>query len=194
MLNKLIEAKKKQFSKEGYLQFSDAEIDQLDAKSIDQIENAFKGYGILKLPLKEIEFFNWLKENDEAVWIDLWETDEDPYNISIEFLHHFIEDENGFPICDLENEDNYWFCMKHIKPKGKQHFEEINQKLKNKQKLNIEELLLYEIVQNSIDIWHFSYRYKIDLKKAKELIDDLHANDILVHLSDREDLFKYIDF
>jgi hypothetical protein len=194
MINELIEIKKKQYSEEGFLQFSDSEIDQLDAKGIDQIENAFKGYGILKLPPKEIEFFDWLKENDEAVWIDLWETDEDPYKISIEFLHHFIKDENGFPICDLENEDNYWFCMKHIKPKGKQHFEEINQKLKNNQKLNFKELLLYEIVQNSIDIWHFSYRYKIDLKKAKELIDDLHANDILVHLSDREDLLKYIDF
>ena len=194
MIDKLIEQKKKQFSEKSYIQFSDSEIAQLDEKNILQIEKEFKGFGILKLPPKEIDFFEWLKENDEAVWIDLWETDDDPYKISFEFLHHLIKDENGFPICDLENEENYWFCVKHIKPKGKQNFEGINLKLKNNQKLNFEELLLYEIVQNSIDIWHFSYRYKIDLKKAKELVDELHTNDILVHLADREDLVKYIDF
>jgi len=194
IIYKLIESKKKQFSEKGFIQFTDSEIINLDEKSIQQIEKVFKGYGILKLPQKEIVFFEWLKENDEAVWNDLWNTDDEPYKISIEFLHHFINDENGFPICDLENEDNYWFSVKHIKPKGKQNFEEINQKLKTNQKLNLEELLLYEIVQNSIDIWHFSYRYKIDLDKVKELVEELHKNDILVHLTNREDLVKYIDF
>ncbi len=194
MINKLIEQKKKQYSELGYIQFSDSEISNINQKSIDLIEKAFKGYGLLKLPPKEIAFFEWLKENDRAVWNDLWEADDDPYKISIEFLHHFIKDENGFPICDLENEDNYWFSVKHIKPKGKQHFEEINLKLKINQKLNLEELLLYEIVQNSIDIWHFCYRYRTDLDKAKGLVAKLHKNDILVHLTDREDLVKYIDF
>jgi len=194
MIDNLIESKKKQYSELGYIQFEDSEISGLNQKLIEQIEKAFKGYGLLKLPPKEIAFFEWLKEIDEPIWNDLWESDDDPYKISIEFLHHFINDENGFPICDLENEDNYWFCIKHIKPKGKQNFESINLKLNSRQKLNIEELLLYEIAQNSIDIWHFCYRYKIGLDKAKELIAELHKNDILVHLTDRDDLVKYIDF
>ena len=194
MTDKLIELKKKQYEESGYIQFSDSEISNLTTKSIEEIEKAFKGYGLLKLPPKEIAFFEWLKENDENVWDDLWEIDDEPYNVSIEFLHHFINDENGFPICDLGNEDNYWFSVKHIKPKGKQNFESINMKLKNRQKLTIEELLLYEIVQSSIDIWHFCFRYKIDLNKAKGLVAELHKNDILVHLTDRDDLIKYIEF
>jgi len=193
MTDKLIKSKKKQYSELGYIQFDDTEISKLTQKSIEDIEKAFKGYGLLKLPPKEIAFFEWLKENDENVWNDLWECDDEPYKISIEFLHHFLNDENGFPICDLENEDNYWFSVKHIKPKGKQNFESINMKLKSRQKLTLEELLLYEIVQSSIDIWHFCYRYKIDLDKAKGLVTELHKNDILVHLTDREDLVKYID-
>jgi hypothetical protein len=194
MIDKIIESKKKKFSEKGYIQLSDSEISNLDGKSIQQIIKAFKGFGILKLPQKEINFFEWLKENDKAVWNDLWDTGDDPYKISIEFLSHLKSNENGFPICDLEIEENYWFSVKHIKPKGKQFFDVINQKLKSRQKLNIEELLLYEIVQNSIDIWHFSYRYKIDLDKAKKLVKKMHKNDILVHLTDREDLVKYIDF
>lgn len=194
MLNTIIENKKKQYADDGYIQFSDSEISKLSKTSIEDIEKAFKGFGLLKLPPKEIEFFKWLKENDEPVWNDLWDSDDEPYKISIEFLHHFIGGENGFPICDLENEDNYWFSVKHIKPKGKQNFESINMKLKTRQKLTFEELLLYEIVQNSIDIWHFCYRYDIAIDKAKAIVAEMQKNDILVHLVDREDLLKYIDF
>ena len=194
MTKNLIEIKKKQYSDLGYIQFDDTEIEHLNKISTEEIEKEFKGYGFLKLPPKEIAFFEWLKENDVEVWNDLWDAEEEPYKISIEFLHLFVEGENGFPICDLENEENYWFCVKHIKPKGKQNFELINLKLKNGQKLTLEELLLFEIVQNSIDIWHFCYKYKINLNRAKELVSELHKNDILVHLTEREDLVKYIDF
>lgn len=194
MIKNLITKKKQEFSSQGYIQFSDAEIANFKENEVDEIEKAFKGYGLLKLPPKEIEFFEWLKINDKAVWNDLWETEDDAYKVSIDFLSHFINDQNGFPICDLENEHNYWFSNKHIKPKGKQLFESINLKLKTHQKLNIEELLLYEIVQNSIDIWHFSFRYTINLEKTKKLVRELHQNDILVHLIDREDLLKYMEF
>ena len=194
MINKVIQIKKKQHSEDGFIQFNDAEIAQLDQESITEIENSFKGFGILKLPPAEIAFFEWLKDKDEKVWYDLWDDGDEPYQISIQFLHHFSKNENGFPICDLENVDNYWFCLKHIKPKGKQNFETINRKLNSKQKLTMEELLLYEIVQNSIDIWHFCFRYNIDLEKAKDLVAEMHKNDILVHLTSREDLTKYIDF
>lgn len=194
MIDKLIIEKKKQLSHKGYIQFNDSELLKLSKEDINQIENSFKGFGLLKLPPKEIIFFKWLEKNDGEVWNDLWDDDEFPYLISIDFLSHFIDNENGFPICDLENEDNYWFCLKHIKPKGKQYFEEINFKLNNNQKLNIEELLLFEIVQNSIDIWHFSYKFKINISKAKEMVSEMHKNDVLVHLTDREDLVKYIDF
>ena len=99
MTKTLINLKKKQYSDLGYIQFEDSEIPELNQESIAEIEKEFKGYGLLKLPPKEIAFFEWLKENDEPVWNDLWDLDDDPYKISIEFLHHFINDENGFPIC-----------------------------------------------------------------------------------------------
>jgi hypothetical protein len=194
MINKLIEIKRKEHAEVGFIHFDDKEITELNQESIIQIEEAFKGFGILRLPPNEILFFEWLKENDSEVWNDLWDDGDEPYHISVDFLHHFSKDENGFPICDLENTDNYWFSVRHIKPKGKQNFETINLKLRSGQQLTLEELLLYEIVQNSIDIWHFCYRYKINLDKAKNLVAEMHKNDILVHLTNRDDLIKYIDF
>ena len=63
----------------------------------------------MKLPPSEISFFEWLKKNDNIVWNDLWNEDEDLYQVSIDLLPQFSDNRNGFPICDLQDGLNYYF-------------------------------------------------------------------------------------
>jgi len=194
MIEELIDSKRKQLSEVGYIQFSENELDSLNLQNVQKIQETFHGFGFMRLPQKEILFFEWLKEKDREVWDDLWESDDEPYLVSLDFLKFFTGDGNGFPICDLENVDNYWFSFKHIKPKGREKFSEINTKLENNEKLNLEQTLLMEVTRNAIDIWHFAYFYELSVKQVKEKISEMNSNDIMVHLPDRDDLTKYIDF
>ena len=134
-----------------------------------------------------------LKKNDKAVWDDLWQNEEDPYRISIDFLHHFLKHGNGFPICDLIDEDNYWFCVRHIKPKGMELMQDIGDKVKNDKPLSFAEAFLLEVFRGSTDLWHFCYRYNVPVKTGKSRIDDMNHDDLLVHLPERDDLVKYLD-
>jgi hypothetical protein len=147
----------------------------------------------MALPDEEIRFFDWLKENDRGVWNDLWEEEDEPYRISIDFLHHFLRYGRGFPICDLINEDNYWFCAGHIKPKGMELMQEIGEKVKQDQAISFLEAFLLEVFRGSTDLWHFCYRYQVPVKTAKARIDQMYHDDLLVHLPEREDLLRYLD-
>jgi len=193
MLDELVNKKEAQLQKLGFIKFTPEELENLDLDLVEQIENHFRGHTMMRLPDSEIAFFEWLKNEDTAVWNDLWNGEEDPYNVSIDFLHHFLKEGNGFPICDLVEEDNYWFSARHIKPKGMEKFEEINQKINENKSFTFEEALLFEIMQNSIDLWHFCYRYKAPIHIAKQKVKKMQRDDLLVHLSEREDLVKYLD-
>jgi hypothetical protein len=190
---KKIQEKEKQLKSLGYLQFSDEELKKLSLKDADAIVLHFHGHALMVLPESEVAFFEWLKENDRLVWNDLWGEDDEPYRISVDFLPNFLKDGNGFPICDLIDVDNYWFSDRHIKPKGWHHFEQIRVKMHGKEKLTIGELLMVEVANGAIDLWHFCYRYNIPVSIAKEHLDNLIHEDFIVHLSDREDLVKYLD-
>jgi hypothetical protein len=192
-LEKLIEAKEEQLNSKGFIQFSRTDLQALSKHDAQSIEEYFQGRAMMDLPTDEINFFEWLQENDPLVWDDLWKNVEEPYRVSLAFLHHFIRSGNGFPICDLINVDNYWFHSRHIKPKALEKMDEIQQKLDGKGSLSFEEGLLLEIARGSIDLWHFCYKYKLPLVVAKKKIEVMHQEDLLVHLKDREDLVKYLD-
>ena len=192
-LTNLIEKKEKQLTKDGYIKFTQGELKNLKNKDAEALEKHFHGRAMMELPDEEIDFFIWLREHDPPVWDDLWKNAKESYCVSLDFLHHFISEGNGFPICDLVNVDNYWFHSKHIKPKAKEKMDEIRQKLEKKGSLSFEEGLLVEIARGSIDLWHFCYRYKLPILVAKNKIEAMHREDLLVHLKDREDLVKYLD-
>jgi hypothetical protein len=194
MIKELIAQKEAQIQEQGYIEFSKEELSGIDQSGADQIKQHFRGYAMMMLPESELIFFEWLKKKDRAVWDDLWKDEENAYNVSIDFLHHFLEDGNGFPICDLISVENYWFSAKHIKPKGMEQFETINEKINKNLRFTFEEALLFEIMQNSIDIWHFCYRYNLSISVAKQKILKMKKDDLLVHLPLREDLVKYLDF
>jgi hypothetical protein len=193
MIAEIISQKEAQLQEQGFLEFSQEELSNFDQEIVKHIKEHFRGYAMMMLPESELEFFEWLKREDRAVWDDLWKDEENPYNVSIDFLHHFLEDGNGFPICDLIEEENYWFTAKHIKPKGLEQFDTINEKIDNNQRFTFEEALLFEIIQHSIDIWHFCYRYKMPIHIAKQKITKMKSDELLVHLTKREDLVKYLD-
>ncbi len=192
-LDDLITEKYEQLNSQSFIEFKENELDGFRVDQIEHIVNIFHGQALMKLPETEIRFFEWLKTADRPTWDDLWGDEEDMYLVSIDLLPQFIDGKNGFPICDLIDEPNFWFAERHIKPAGRKALEKILAKLNDNKKLNAEELFLFEMTIAPIDIWHFCYRYKIHLKMVKDAIEEMVYKGWLVHLTDREDLVKYLD-
>jgi hypothetical protein len=193
MIRNILIEKEKQLQDKGYLVFTAAELTNMNMELANKIKDHFHGIALMQLPEQEIKFFEWLKSEDPDVWNDLWINAEDPNLVSIDLLPHFIAEANGFPICDLIDEPNYWFSPRHIKPKGKEKFSVIEKKLSENKNLTVDEALLVELSQASLDIWHFCYQYNYPVKKAKNIVRNMHKDDLLVHLTEREDLVKYIE-
>jgi hypothetical protein len=193
MLRELLIEKEKQLHENGYLVFTTAELIDMSMDLANKVKEHFHGVALMQLPEEEIRFFEWLKSEDPAVWSDLWENEQDPNKVSIDLLPFFIEEANGFPICDLIDEPNYWFSPKHIKPQAREKFSLIEQKISAKINLTVDEALLVEVSQASLDIWHFCYQYNYPVIKAKNIVRIMHRDDLLVHLPEREDLVKYIE-
>jgi hypothetical protein len=188
MIAEMITQKQAQLDVQAYLRFSPEELAAMDEQAVSAIEDHFGGHTLMRLPQNEIDFFEWLKQVDLQVWQDLWDSDDEPYLVSISFLHHFLQQQNGFPICDLVDQSNYWFCKRHLKPKALALLAEMDNGSES-----FEELLIGEILQGSIDIWHFCYRNNIAIDYAKLRVQEMHRDDLLVHLPSREDLIKYLD-
>ncbi len=194
-IRKLLEEKENQLSRHGYMEFGAEELDNLNTIDLKHILDVFKGHALMKLPASEIRFFEWLKEADPSVWDDLWaDAEDEAYLVSVNFLSHFVGRNLGFPICDLVDEPNYWFSPRHIKPKGREELDEIFVKVEQGVKLNLAEYFLYSLHAGSFDIWHFCYKHKLDIADVKAIVEDLVFRGLLVHLTQRDDLVKYLDF
>ena len=195
-LKALIKSKDEQKKKKQYIQFSERELEKLRPDEAEKIVEHFRGNTLIRLPESEIKFFEWLKEADEAVWNDLWQDDQEDesYLVSVDFLMDFIRETPSFPICDLIDEPNYWFTFKHIKPEGLEYLqEEIRLKVETDQDLSLEELFLLEISVSPTDIWHFSHRHQVPVERMKQAIADMVYKGWIVHLTDRDDLVKYLE-
>lgn len=179
-----------------YIEFPKEMFAQLDEKLAKKIVAELKHRALFKLPDYEIEFQEWLKENDPQVWNDLWSCElHEPYIVSIIFLPNLVEqDGRGFPICDLENNDNYFFNEKHMTDEeSKVYIETSRTRFHEKKKLSLAQLLALEISIGYIDIWHFAFKYKITIDQAKEAVEELKGDFALVHLTDAEHLAKFME-
>ena len=192
-INKLIDKLEKQLDNQHFIEFYPENLNSLRLDQAQVIVEKFHGRALMKLPETEIDFFSWLKENDPDVWNDLWQDEDDLYLVSIDLLSFFIEGGLGFPICDLVDQPNYWFNTRLIKPKGMEKLEEIIVKLEQGNKINISEAFLLEISTRPVDIWHFCYNNNLPVDRLKKIVNDLVYDSFLVHLTDRDDLVKYID-
>ena len=175
----------------GILEVADAEIDALSDDDITALRQEYGAHTLMRLPPRERAFFDWLKENDPAVWDDLWKDDEDML-VTLAFLADLRRGGRGFLICELEDVPNYFFTPRHVKPDGIEALNEILTKAAAGDELALGEALMFEIVSGPMDIWHFCHKYGADLARAKREIARLVDHDWLVHLPAREDCARYI--
>jgi hypothetical protein len=189
--NSTISENKLEFQENDFAKFSYENAQYID-------ENTGKRF-LFKLPHSEIQFFDWLKEADPLVWNDLWKSDdlnESPYYVSTIFLPLIIENKDrGFPICDLRTVDNYYFTIDHMVDEESKVFMDVSKaKLENRSRMTTTELLSLEISLAPIDIWHFAYKFKLDLNQCKEAVHSLSKDNALVHLREAEHIAPFIKF
>lgn len=169
----------------------------IDGSRAEQLSKHFGHNTLIRLPISEIDFFEWLRESDYKVWNDLWGgTDEDPYVVGISFLPLLIEKNGrGFPICDLMNNDNYYFSMSHmVDEESKAMIESSRERFMEGLELTVAQLLAVEISIAPIDIWHFAYKHNISLEIAKDAVHQMTEDHVLVHLKEAGHLAHFIDF
>ncbi len=184
-----------ELQKADYIIIPEAIFDEITPEQGIMISQRFADSTLIRLPEKEIKFFEWLKVVDEEVWNDLWGgTDVEPYTVGISFLLLLIKKNGrGFPICDLLTTDNYYFTPAHmIEQESKDFIQSSRERLLNNEKLTIPQLLALEIYSDAIDIWHFAYLHKLSLDVAKEAAWELVEDNVLIHLKSAELLTNFI--
>ncbi len=152
---------------------------------------------LIKLPQREIDFFEWLKSAEKPVWDDLWGSDEtSQYVVSISFLPLLLDiDYHGFPICDLEKNDNYYFTAAHmVDEESKMMIDSTKSMFLDKKQLTLAQLLALQISVSPIDVWHFAYKSKISVVSAKKAVEELVSDGVLVHLRSAEHLTNFLKF
>lgn len=176
-------------------EFPEEVFSSLTTESAVEISNLYRGRYLMMLPRREQEFFAWLKENDPLVWADLWaSTDASAYTVSMAFLPALLDPSRGFPICDLETLDNYFFLPSLLQGEHAQDFvEAVRERFLAKEKLTVEQVLALECSLAPIDIWHFAHHHGIDVARAKRAVEQLVEEKILVHLRSSADLAEYIE-
>lgn len=201
----------------NYIIFPDELINRLTEQHAIIIRDYLDTVQLFRLPKSEVQFFEWLKENDIEVWNDLWKLDnpvdddevsevevievaviEDKidYLVSKIFLPVILKkDGRGFPICDLVTTDNYYFTPHQLPDDESKIFvESSKERFLKKEVLTTAQLLAIEISMGDIDIWHFAYKHKIELPKAKKAVWDMVEDGILVHLKESEHLIPFLNF
>lgn len=173
------------------LELTDDEIDSLDLSTTTELLEEFGAQTLLRLPPRERAFMEWLRNEDPEIYFDLW--GDDDLLVSLHFLPSLRKSVRGFVICELEHCDNYYFVLRHIKQEAKAALPAILARAQKGGELSVGEVLLFEILQDPIDIWHFCYRYGVPLATGKAVVAELARHDWLVHLTSREDLAKYLE-
>ena len=178
-----------------HLELPEDIFNSLDDESAIYIAEYFNNKKLIKLPEREIKFFEWLRENDVKIWNDLWLDDNvEPYIVSIAFLPFLIDRTIGFPICDLMENDNYFFTSEHIRDKEAEMFlDSIKERFRRKEQITLQQALLLRISMLPTDIWHFSYNFDIDLEAAKNAIHELVDDNMLIHLTKTEHLAAFVN-
>lgn len=195
--DEIIEYCRASIEKLDYIVFEPEVFETLDDEQAKYIISMFSSDTLMRLPDSEIKFYDWLKEVEPAIWQDLWKDEvRPPYLVGTYFLRMLIrKDGRGFPICDLLENDNYYFSMAHMPDdEAKLIIETAKVRFQNKDGLTAAHLLALEISMDPIDIWHFCYKHNVDLKVAKKAVAELVEDRALVHLTEAEHLAVFIDF
>jgi hypothetical protein len=164
-----------------------------------EIAEKYSSNLFIRLPIAEIHFFEWVREHDPAAWMDLWGAEEgidiDPYTVGMGLLPELIQEDRGFPICDLQKETNFYFTGKHLNgEEAKPYIDAVVSRFENDVELDLKEGLVLEIRRAPIDIWRFAYLYEVPLNVAKDAAMRLLYDNILVYTPTVDDMSEYLDF
>lgn len=162
------------------VQVTEAEIAELTREQAEELVALYGNTALMLLPSKEIAFFEWLRANDEPVWNDLWGADDVPYRVSLAYLPDLLPNRRGFLICDLVEQDNYFFSAESITPDdGSPFLDAALAIVKNEGQISMEQAFVVEAWRAPIDQWRFAYLYKQNLASVKEMVQWLIAEEIL---------------
>jgi hypothetical protein len=180
--------------------FVSLDLDTLRSLSAWQVELIRERYGrrtLMRLPEREVAFFEWLREHDAPVWSDLWGAEEQPYLVSLAFLPDFAAanaDTGAFVICDLETTDNYFFTPNMLLEKESDAFvHAVRDRFTAHQSLTPEQAFTLEVSAGPVDIWHFAYRHDLTIDRMKHAVRQLVDDRILVHVPRADHLWQYFD-
>ena len=177
-----------------YLVIPEYLFSTLDESSAQFISDFFNHKKLIRLPESEIRFFEWLKENDLKIWNDLWlDESVEPYIVSITFLPLLTDKTIGFPICDLVENDNYYFTAEHIRDEEANMFlDSIRARFLRKDEITLQQALLLRISLFPTDIWHFAYNFNMDLNAVKKAVHELINDKMLIHLTETGHLAPFV--
>ncbi|NQW30811.1 MAG: hypothetical protein HQ472_09910 [Ignavibacteria bacterium] len=180
----------------GHVRFSAAQFAALTDDEVVAIQEKYKSKFLMRLPEHEVAFFEWLKTSDNDVWRDLWEADDEPYLVSLAFLPDFSgKNKNGqFVICDLVDNDNYYFSPDLLLERESSDFiEGIQKRFHEGGKLTLQQSLALEASFKAFDIWHFAKKYGVEIAVAKKAAHELVDDRILVHVPKADHLSDHFE-
>lgn len=196
----LIESLKEKLQHTDSQAIIDFEVTVFNALTTDDAKTIIAQIGsthLLRLPKKEIEFFDWLKEHHRIVWNDLWGKDDIHYRytVGLDFLPLMLDPVRGFPICDLVTTENYYFVPEHLI--GEEipfYLEAVKERYLKQETVTVAQLLVLEISMAPIDAWRFAYHHRIEFHHVMKAIQDLKSEGMLLHLSKADDLAEFVSF
>ena len=172
----------------------------LSSLSIDDAKEIITQVGstyLMRLPEKEIAFFEWLKDYHPLVWNDLWGNDEEEYKytVGLELLPLMLDPVRGFPICDLVTQENYYFVPDHlIGDEITFYLDAVKERYIKQETVTVAQLLVLEISMAPIDAWRFSYHHRIEMERVLKAIKELKEEGMLLHLGKADDLADFVTF
>jgi len=153
------------------LQITDSELADLTREQADTLVELFGANTLMHLPAREVEFFEWLRDNDPSVWQDLWGEDGPAYLISIAFLPDLLPKGRGFLICDLTSHQNFNFAVGNITPEeGTGLLGAAIDVVRAQGRLQLHQAFLVEVWRGPIDLWRFAWMYNVSLDVVKEMV------------------------
>lgn len=163
-------------------QIREEEIDTLSPEQAQELVALFGSTTLIPLPERERKFFDWLRNNDLPVWKDMWGENEaeETYYVSLAHLTSFLPKQRGFPICDLVENDNYYFTPEDITPEdGKIYVDSALDIIAEQGQLSMDQAFMVEVWRAPIDQWRFAWMYRLPIAEVKKMVHWLITEGLL---------------